>query len=164
MKRCHWIPTVALGLVGLAYSAAGGTEAQPAGTGETVASPQSSVATPRLAVPHLPRYPSNLLRKGVSGYVLVQFRLDDDGKPRDARVVMGEPKGAFDRAVLLSVSNLRFDVPQEWIATHPNRILDFGYVFVIEGCVDKNLFPGISSVIVSVWRSREAGDECLAPH
>jgi len=163
MKRGSSRLALALGFVALVRSATGSTAAEPASTPETVMSQKAPVAEPRLLKPLQPRYPPHLFRKGISGYVLVQFRLNDEGMPQDARVVMADPQGAFDSAVLQSVAKLRFEVPQEWVAAHPNRLLDFGYVFVIERCVDGDLFPGMTTVIVSAWRSREAGEKCHSP-
>jgi hypothetical protein len=91
--------------------------------------------------------------------VLVQFRLDDKGKPQDARVVFAEPKDTFERTVLADVIRLRFKVPPEWAATNPDRSLQLAYVFRIEGCtsISGEAFPGIDTVVVS---TRPPGGKC----
>jgi len=108
----------------------------------------------------VPPYPSAQMRNGISGYVLVQFRLDEKGRPRDSRVLMTNPQGAFESAVLRHLWKVRYDVPPEWAARNPTRLLEIGYIFVFERCVDKNLFPGITSVVISVWRNSADAKQC----
>lgn len=124
------------------------------------AQPGSPNNAPRMTNPIMPIYPSTLFRWGKQGYVVVQFRLDQDGKPQNARVVVSEPKGAFDRAVLNSLPRLRYTVPPEWAASHPDRLVEVGYVFVIEKCVSGNLFPGRDMIVVVASRDRPKGNEC----
>lgn len=129
------------------------------------ADPAPSIVLPVPANLIQPKYPPALVRQRTSGYLLMQFRLDDEGKPRDPRVLMEEPKGAFQRAVKQTLSRLRFSVPPDWAARHPDRLLDFGYVFVVDKCVGEglfdNLFPGIdTNMVVSVWLDRKKEEAC----
>lgn len=108
----------------------------------------------------MPRYPTAQLRKGISGYVLVQFRLDEDGIPQDPRVVMEQPKGTFASAVLQRLRRAKFEVPPEWVARNPGRLHELGYVFLVERCLEKDVFPGIEAVVIEVWRRRSDGERC----
>lgn len=54
-----------------------------------------------------PAYPPDLLRERIEGYVEVEYRRDADGRPRDARVVLAMPRGAFEQAALAAVNEWR---------------------------------------------------------
>ncbi len=61
-----------------------------------------AVATPR------PAYPVRAQRMGLSGRVVVEFTVTEEGRVRDPRIVSAEPPGVFDRAVLRGVHRWRF--------------------------------------------------------
>ncbi len=61
-----------------------------------------AVATPR------PAYPLRAQRLGLSGRVVVEFTVTEEGRVRDPRIVSAEPPGVFDRAVLRGVRRWRF--------------------------------------------------------
>lgn len=103
-------------------------------------------------------FPAELLQKRISGSVLLQFRLDEDGKPQNARVVLAEPKAAYESTALEFISHSRFSVPPEWVVSHPNRIFEFGIVFLVGQCQIKDLFPGITSVTFTAWPTLSAAD------
>ena len=58
-------------------------------------------ATP-LQIP-APEYPLIALRKGIEGYVVAEFSLDNDGNTINPRIIESVPTGIFDRAVLRAV-------------------------------------------------------------
>lgn len=91
--------------------------------------------------------------------MLFQFRLDEDGQAQDSKVLLSEPKGAFDSAALFFLSKLRFSVPPEWLSTHPNRVIDFGFLYAAGQCLLKDIFPGIESVTVVGWVDFPVGKE-----
>ncbi|WP_341867482.1 energy transducer TonB [Luteimonas yindakuii] len=56
-----------------------------------------------------PRYPSEALRSGQSGEVLVEFTVAADGSVSNARVVRADPPRVFDREALTAVRRWRFE-------------------------------------------------------
>ncbi len=55
-----------------------------------------------------PRYPTEALRAGQSGEVLVEFTVDIDGSVSSARVIRGNPPRVFDREAVAAVKRWRF--------------------------------------------------------
>ena len=56
-----------------------------------------------------PRYPSDALRAGTSGEVMVEFTVGIDGAVTNARVVRADPPRIFDREALAAVRRWRFE-------------------------------------------------------
>lgn len=46
-----------------------------------------------------PRFPPDLWRRGVDGYVVAEFTIGTDGGVKDLAIVDREPDGVFDQAV-----------------------------------------------------------------
>ena len=55
-----------------------------------------------------PRYPAELMRRGIEGAVVVRMRVDSTGKVVSAVVVSSEPKGLFDDAAIDAARRYRF--------------------------------------------------------
>jgi TonB family protein len=53
-------------------------------------------------------YPAMAVRRGVEGWVDVQFRLDRTGTPADVVVVDSQPSGYFEDAALLAIGGYRY--------------------------------------------------------
>lgn len=56
-----------------------------------------------------PEYPPRALRRGVEGWVQVQFTITATGAVKDAIVVAAEPQGLFDEAALRSIARWRYN-------------------------------------------------------
>ena len=56
-------------------------------------------------------YPRKALRKGIEGYVIIQFDIDTDGAVLDPYVIDSEPAGIFDRAAIKAVRKWLYDTP-----------------------------------------------------
>ena len=56
-------------------------------------------------------YPRKALRKGIEGYVVIQFDIDTDGAVLDPYVIESEPAGIFDRAAIKAVRKWLYDTP-----------------------------------------------------
>lgn len=95
-----------------------------------------------------PGYPRDASRQGIQGNVLMQFRLSDKGRPQDVKVLLAEPQGVFEQHAAKIASKLRFKVPADWAARHPNRIMDFGVQYVIDGCATREVFPGVYTITI----------------
>lgn len=55
-----------------------------------------------------PVYPQRLKERGVQGWVLLQFSVDELGRVRDVVVLDGKPRGAFDRAATDAVQRFKY--------------------------------------------------------
>jgi protein TonB len=55
-----------------------------------------------------PPYPPDALKRGIEGWVLVEFVIGAEGEVKSARVVQSEPPGIFDEAALLAARRFRF--------------------------------------------------------
>jgi protein TonB len=56
-----------------------------------------------------PEYPPRALRRGVEGWVQVQFTITATGAVKDAVVVAADPPGLFDEAALRSIARWRYN-------------------------------------------------------
>jgi protein TonB len=63
---------------------------------------------PRLSRQKSPQYPLQARRRGLSGYVKIQFDVLPDGEVRRLRILESEPPGVFDRAVLDAVKTWEY--------------------------------------------------------
>jgi protein TonB len=56
----------------------------------------------------LPRYPSRALSRGIEGWVLMEFAIDELGLAVNPVVIESEPPGIFDRAALSAVKRWKY--------------------------------------------------------
>ena len=56
-----------------------------------------------------PEYPSKAFQQKLTGSVTVEFVVDVNGEPRDARVVDADPPEVFDKAALTAVKRWRYE-------------------------------------------------------
>lgn len=88
-------------------------------------SPTDGEYLPIVTVP--PQYPNRALQRGIEGWCMVAFTVNENGGVEGARVVDGEPPGIFDSASLRAVSRFRFN-PRTKNGT-PVKTHDVRYVF-----------------------------------
>ena len=84
---------------------------QQAAAQQAAAARQSTAAAPALrpvSTP-APRYPTEALRSGTSGEVLVEITVGTDGSVTNARVLRATPARTFDREALNAVKRWRFE-------------------------------------------------------
>lgn len=55
-----------------------------------------------------PIYPRTAQRRGIEGYVVVEFTVTTEGATRDVRVIESTPPGIFDRAAVSAAQQFRF--------------------------------------------------------
>jgi periplasmic protein TonB len=55
-----------------------------------------------------PAYPARALERGIEGYVLLQFTIDELGRVVDASVIDAQPRGVFDGAALKAVERFKY--------------------------------------------------------
>ena len=56
-----------------------------------------------------PEYPPRALRRGIQGWVQVQFTITATGAVKDAKVVAADPPNLFDEAALRSIARWRYN-------------------------------------------------------
>ena len=56
----------------------------------------------------LPRYPNRALSRGIEGWVLLEFTIDQLGQAVDLVVIEADPKGMFDRAALNAIKKWKY--------------------------------------------------------
>ena len=56
----------------------------------------------------LPRYPSRALSRGIEGWVLLEFAIDELGLAVNPVVIESEPPGIFDRAAISAVKRWKY--------------------------------------------------------
>lgn len=91
----------------------------PAGSAEM----QLLVAAPAV-------YPPVAMRRGIEGWVDIDFIVDLDGIPRDIEITAAEPTGVFDRAAVNAVSGYRY-APFTYEGNVYERRVGFRMVFEI---------------------------------
>jgi len=77
---------------------------------------------PVLELPFAPRYPIQLMVKGVRGSVTASFKVGRSGVPEDVEIIDSSPPGAFDSAVIDALQQARFSIDavrpnSAWITT-----------------------------------------------
>jgi periplasmic protein TonB len=56
----------------------------------------------------LPRYPSRALSRGIEGWVLLEFAINELGQAVETGVIDADPKGVFDRAAINAVKKWKY--------------------------------------------------------
>ena len=55
-----------------------------------------------------PQYPERARQRGIEGYVLIQFTVDELGRVVDPMIIEAEPVGAFDRSAMDAVRRFKY--------------------------------------------------------
>ncbi|WP_165311414.1 energy transducer TonB [Vibrio ziniensis] len=55
-----------------------------------------------------PTYPARALQRGIEGYVVMSFTIDETGQPTDIQVVEAEPKRVFERDAIRALRNWKY--------------------------------------------------------
>lgn len=69
-----------------------------------------------------PEYPPDALRRGVEGYVTLEFTVSASGRVRDVAITEAQPEGVFERAVREAVRGWRFEPATEGGEPVPQRV------------------------------------------
>lgn len=91
----------------------------PAAAAETVIDAPSATTPPQLAsadtetshavVQVRPDYPSHARLRGVEGFIVLSYRVDDAGRATDVQVVDAEPASTFERAARRALAQWQFE-------------------------------------------------------
>jgi protein TonB len=68
--------------------------------------PSDTEAVPLVRIP--PEYPLGPLTRGIEGWVVIEFTIDEIGRVRDPVVVQAEPRAVFDNAAVNSLLRWRY--------------------------------------------------------
>jgi protein TonB len=68
--------------------------------------PSDTEAVPLVRIP--PEYPLGPQARGIEGWVVIQFTIDEVGRVRDPSVVQAEPPGVFDNAAVAALLRWRY--------------------------------------------------------
>jgi protein TonB len=55
-----------------------------------------------------PQYPERARKRGIEGYVLIQFTIDELGRVVDPVIIEAEPAGVFDRSAMEAVQRFKY--------------------------------------------------------
>lgn len=99
-------PAYAKNDTGFGVRLTGGTVAPPPQTGTDGLFSASNNALP--LVKTTPTYPQRALARGIEGYVVVQFDVNEQGLVVNAAVLYAEPAGVFDSAALKALERWRY--------------------------------------------------------
>lgn len=55
-----------------------------------------------------PTYPNRAITRGIEGYVVVEFNIDEAGSVVDPRVLISEPSGIFDKAAIKAILRWKY--------------------------------------------------------
>ncbi|WP_300530720.1 energy transducer TonB [Maricaulis sp.] len=69
-----------------------------------------------------PDYPRSAERRGLEGYVVIAYDIDESGDVVDATVAEAQPEGVFDRAALRAVNSWRFAEAAAVTTGHQTRL------------------------------------------
>lgn len=88
---------------GMSFTLPGPTN--PAGAG-VMTDPNSRRATPTVRIP--PEYPQGPLRRGIEGWVLVEFTITEAGTVEQVRVLESEPNRVFNSASIRAIKRWKY--------------------------------------------------------
>lgn len=71
-----------------------------------------------------PQYPRQAALDGIEGYVTLFFFVDENGRPRDIKIVDSDPTGIFELSAIQALYQWRFPPPDDPGKRHFQR-LDF---------------------------------------
>lgn len=61
----------------------------------------------------VPEYPKSAFQRGHTGWTVVKYTVNEEGRAENLEVVSSEPARVFDRAALKAIAQTRFEVPTE---------------------------------------------------
>lgn len=86
------------------------------------AAPAPRRTTPIAVSTPQPSYPADALRSGITGEVQVRITINRDGTVKDVEVLQARPRGTFERAVVSTVRNWRFEPLDEEVKLNRNFV------------------------------------------
>lgn len=98
------------------------TAPSPAATAAATAAPPAAPRPAATPLPQLlsapqPRYPPQALRRKLEGEVVLELRIEADGRVGSARVLSANPPGLFDDAAVAAASRWRFEAGAAAVTT-----------------------------------------------
>ena len=78
----------------------------PVDTGTTIGGATNSDVIAFLTV--APDYPDRAAQRGIEGYVVVEYSIDEIGRVGEVHVIFSEPEKIFDRAAINAVKRYKY--------------------------------------------------------
>jgi protein TonB len=123
--RVAWTPIHALVAAALATTFA----PAPIGAQAPGAAAQAGMTPPAPAKREFPTYPRGAQKRGIEGFVVIEFTVDERGDVVAPRVIEASPPGVFDSAALEAITSWKYKpamIGQTAIAAPNQRVkLDF---------------------------------------
>lgn len=79
-------------------------------SGMAISDEAMQVSTVREVVPE---YPKSAFQRGHTGWAVVKYSVNEEGRAENLEVVSSEPARVFDRAALKAIAQTRFEVPEK---------------------------------------------------
>ncbi|MFX4227126.1 MAG: energy transducer TonB [Porticoccaceae bacterium] len=79
-------------------------------SGMAISEEAMQVSTVREVVPE---YPKSAFQRGHTGWAVVKYSVNEEGRAENLEVVSSEPARVFDRAALKAIAQTRFEAPTE---------------------------------------------------
>jgi TonB family protein len=98
-------------------------------------------------------YPSDAQRQGLTGNVVIEFRIAQSGDVEDARLLGADAAPSLQRNALLQVRSATFNVSDPKFNPNDPRPFRGTVFFCIDRCADLTPFPGSVTFAVSTRTS-----------
>jgi TonB family protein len=99
-----------------------------------------------------PEFPMNQARKGNSGFAVMDFQINADGKAENIEVVANAPEGAFSNHSVSALKKLNFSVDQKWTQTCAAQKFRFAYQYSHSAECNPKAFPSdMTAICVTVY-------------
>lgn len=92
----------------------------------------NNTTAPRIISRATPRYPRQLIRRGIEGEVTLRFDLNNNGEVVNIRVIESQPSGVFDRAATDALIRFRYEPAKNSGVAVYSRDHDLTFEFKIE--------------------------------
>ena len=98
-------------------------------------------------------YPYRERYKHHTGYVLIEYSINDHGRATDLRV-LESTSSPFSKAAQELLREIRYAVPSDWSSIGgPAQRYQLQFHFAIPGYPDQEGRPGIEDVVITAYRS-----------
>lgn len=99
-----------------------------------------------------PEFPMDQARKGNSGFAVMDFQINADGKADKIEVIANAPEGAFSNDSVSALKRLKFSVDQTWTQTCAAQKFRFAYQYSHSAECNPKAFPSdITAICVTVY-------------
>ncbi len=113
------------GLIAGGLVAAGPSEPSSPASLESADRPEAGEEGLRALVRVPPKYPRSAAENGITGWVMLEGTIDDDGSLSGIRVVESEPEGVFEDQAVAAFEQWRFETSDDQTGRQVHQRIDF---------------------------------------